>query len=248
MRAKRLLSVDFDYFFMEKSQDPEEWMYYDWGHRDGGSLFLETLWYHRAAYFLSNNKPLPGLTDLINTFWSRFKFAHGCKLFYAESHSAIYNLKLRRSTTEVYSYDAHHDSGYHGETETEEGRSQELYKYISNAKVTCEDWVVAYSLDKIKVKVIYPQWKSWAIESEPKPLIEPTDRSFDDELPVKKIFHNIFVCRSGGWVPSWLDEHFDKFIESCPVEVKVNLDGITNRNFDYAVLNKEVQQLKEIRK
>lgn len=70
---KRLLSVDWDYFFPELSFDPDKWMLYDWGHRDVGNFFLDTLWYNRAAGFLMNNLPIPGTSGQEKRFWDRFQ-------------------------------------------------------------------------------------------------------------------------------------------------------------------------------
>jgi len=242
---KRLLSVDWDYFFPELSFDPEMWQFYDWGHRDGGSFFLDAMWYHRAATFLVNNFPLPMSTGLETTFWKRFKFTPATKLYYADSHVNIYNDKVRKGIHEVLSFDAHHDAGYSGPKDRSEALQHQI-AYMKKGKVSCEDWAIAFKfLHGIDVSVVYPNWKTWAMTGEPTPVVD-VPRLVDTDEPVAGKFNSIFVCRSGGWSPSWLDDNFDAFIEACPVKTKINLDGISNRNFDHEVLKREVEQQTKI--
>ena len=118
MSGSNLLSVDWDFFFPELSYDPELRSLYDWGHQDGGIFFLHDVWYDRAAGFILNNMPLPTTSGDEATFWSRFRFARGCKLYYAESHHKIYHPRVRRKAFErIVNYDAHHDGGYKMTTE-----------------------------------------------------------------------------------------------------------------------------------
>ena len=244
---KRLLSVDWDYFFPELSFDPEMWQFYDWDHRDSGSFFLNAMWYHRAASFIVNNYPLPMSTGLETTFWSRFKFTPSAKLYYSESHVNIYDERVRKGIGEVVSFDAHHDAGYSGPKDHQEALEHQL-AYMNRGKVTCEDWAVAFKfLHGIDVQVVYPKWKTWAMTGEPTPTVNLL-RTVDTDLPVvvPGKFNSIFVCRSGGWSPSWLDDNFDAFIAACPVKNKINLDGVTNRKFDHEALAKEVEQQKMI--
>lgn len=249
LTSKRLLSVDFDYFFEEKSFDPDFWMLYDWGHRDGGNLFLERLWYSRAAAFKANNLELPTTTGLEKNFWDRFSFPKSTVLYYADSHVNIYNERVRKNITEVYSYDAHHDGGYQNPQDDVERRKAQT-AWMENGKVTCEDWAFAYQyIHQIPVKVYYPAWKEWAMKAEPEPLDKYLERFVDaGENLVGKNFHRIFVCRSGGWFPSWLDDKFDAFVKACPVKTKIPIGSIENRNFDEYQLNLEIEQMLECRK
>src|ERR1017187_10349837 len=85
MSGSNLLSVDWDFFFPELSYDPELRSLYDWGHQDGGIFFLHDVWYDRAAGFILNNMPLPTTSGDEATFWSRFRFARGCR---SEEHTS----------------------------------------------------------------------------------------------------------------------------------------------------------------
>ena len=247
MMNKRLLSVDWDYFFPELSQDPEKWMLYDWGHRDGGSFFLDQLWYHRAGGFLINDLPLPDTTGHENAFWSRFRFTKTATLYYGESHVRIYDEKVYKDIGEVYSFDAHHDGGYRGPKDEAE-RFQFQQDFMKTGKVTCEDWALAFEfLHGINVSVFYPKWKPWAMTGEPSPTAR-IQRQVDDEQPfIGKNFHRIFLCRSGGWSPSWLDDKFDQFVETCPVANKVKLDEMTNRQWDNVRLESEMEMQRQAR-
>jgi hypothetical protein len=233
---RRLLSIDWDYFFPEKTNDPHEWPLYDWGHRDGGGFFLNDIWYHRAEGFLANDLPLPGTTGVEKTFWDRFQFTPDCRLYIADSHMHIYNRSVFNGITEAWSYDAHHDAGYTDMTPQQ---------FLDRDQVSCADWTVAYKLVRdIDTKVFYPKWRDWAMEYE-KAMILPVERQVDDEAVVDGKFHRIFLCRSGGWTPPWVDENFEAFVKTCPVDKHIMLAEVENRKFDISIAENMVQQMKE---
>src|ERR1041385_4341320 len=152
----------------------------------------------------------------------------------------IYYEQVYDGMSHIDSYDAHHDGGYCG-AENEQERNKLVQQFIERGKVSCEDWAVALqALHGINVKVVYPKWKPWAMTSEPKPTADIV-RTMDkpDERIVNKNFHRIFLCRSGGWTPPWLDDQFDAFIAACPVTEKIKLDDVTNRKFNQVILDDE---------
>ena len=203
---KRLLVVDWDYFFKVIEPHTPGWPLYDWGHNEGWPPALQSmLWQSRAAAFLRNQISLPGLSGLEQTFWSRFTFADTARLFVSESNVASMLPYIRRGITDVVLFDAHHDGGY----------KESLGKYW-----TCENWAIWYALQDIPVQVYYPDWRTDAFALEDYCLAEarglPFRRQFDHGHVDLQPFDRIHVCRSGAWVPPWLDSAFEEFLTACP--------------------------------
>jgi len=42
-------------------------------------------------------------------------------------------------------------------------------------------------------------------------------RLLDPGGKVEGVFHRAFLCRSGAWVPSWVDPSFFAFLEAAPL-------------------------------
>jgi hypothetical protein len=237
----RILSVDWDFFFPELSFDPKLWMLYDWGHRDGGSMFLQELWYNRATGFVMNKLPLPMTTGEEKSFWSRFEFKPGAKLFYADSHVHIYSPEMQalilndEKMTTIDNFDAHHDAGYRGTKEA----------MILSAEVTCEDWALAYNINGVRTRTFYPRWKTWAMKAERRPIYK-LKRAFDDPNLKMKPYDHVYVCRSGGWTPPWLDEAFSEFLSACPIEEQRELRECKPRGWDPDRLQKQVEMYESV--
>jgi hypothetical protein len=222
----QLLSIDFDYFFPESQSDPQA--LYDWGHRES-KLFIEDLWEIRASGFLANKMDLPGLSGEEQTFWKRIKVINDAPLYLAESHAYACDEQIIRRfmdderrgyTNAIWSFDAHHDLGYH------DGTVSDLLK----GKIDCGTWLLYYFLRwDATIHVRYPRWKRNACQSDglldtPSSL-HTIDRSFcrvREKLPV---FDAIFLCRSGAWVPSWLDTAFHAFAQAAPTQHIIFIDG-----------------------
>lgn len=230
-----LLSVDWDFFAdMSGENEPKAIYLYDWGHSEAHHPdLLNILWVSRAAGFQHFNLPLPTTTGEESTFWSRFRFSDDCKLFIAESHMNAAKPEVFEGISRVLNYDAHHDCGYNGRNDVAE-----------TMRVACEDWLLAYDLMGAEIEVVYPRWRSYALEAEPKPAID-IDRRVDDGEPVDELIDRIFICRSGSWVPPWLDDKWETFVKDCPIEKPVVLGNLTMvRNWDVS----EVEQDLDVRK
>lgn len=228
-----LLSIDFDYFFPMKDADPKLYSLYDWGHRDTGKLWIETLWHTRAAAFLANEMELPTTTGEEVGFWDQFKFSPTTKLFYADSHLRAVDTSVSKEIDFVVSYDAHHDGGY----------NTTIREILKNG-YNCGSWMVKYHQAGAKLLVIYPEWKKTALD-EAKPAIPHLKRTTQKNWTFP-IFDRIFIARSGGWTPSWVDPQFNAFMEDCPVQTHVNL-GMTPRVFDLKQAQDEADIMKELR-
>jgi len=216
-----LLSVDWDFFFPVPSSEEDKEFLYDWGHNEDNKKIDGTLWTIRAATFIRNGKELPGTSGKETSFWGRFRIGSKAKLFLADSHASIVSDYITRHYfNSVISFDAHHDASYE--------------RPINNLKFTCEDWVHYFLQRKIKVKVVYPQWKKdHAFEEEPEAPLE-LERVVDDGDPLPYNISSIFICRSGTWVPSWLDNQFNKLISGCPVGKRILVGSLEKRTFSLA--------------
>ena len=205
-----VLSIDFDFFVREKLE-------YDWGHRENG-LFIGPIWPIRAMQLLSQGidplkdvglveDPLELPNNLENLGW---KFWKGSRLSIAESHSSAYHALKDRNNLEIINIDAHHDICY--------GQDKEL---------DCGNWI--YMLAKEgwvkKVTIIYPLWRKNEHDAE-------MDSDYLSNESVKKLtdlgvqvdvvygidkthprkVREVFIARSGAWVPPWTDDTFLQFI------------------------------------
>lgn len=247
----RLLVVDWDFFFPTTSPaDPTkpDYQLFDWGHRETPFFVDGPLWYSRAVAFHALGRPLPTVTGF-RGFWSAFKFTPGAQLLVADSNAfaaspavSVGMDHIRGGVrSEVWLYDAHHDSGYRQVKRP----SSELAKIAKAGRYTCEDWMVLYHSIGANLHVRYPQWKAWAFDAEPYALIPDADldREFDDPTQrPEHPFDAVFVCRSGAWVPPWCDLDFAAFIrEGLTVleqlsAVNVQLpDRFTGSAFDFNV-------------
>lgn len=234
-----LLSVDWDFFIPVALNDPKQMFLYDWGHRDSGKLFLEDLWYHRGATFQANGLPLPDTSGEEIGFWDRFDFAPGAQLFFADSHVRAFSPEVSQDVITVVNFDAHHDGGY----------NTTLNAIRKADQVDCSSWMAGYHMCGAMVQTIYPRWKAWAKQVEAKPAIPKMARRVDGDKNMPKRFmpfDRVFVCRSGGWSPSWLDPKFDQFLKDCPLEKKIDI-GLVERTFDPAILQAQTDAWKRFK-
>lgn len=208
-----LLVVDWDSFFLNPLDGGDfkrpDAMLYDWGHVET-PLHIETLWLHRAAGFLQNGLPLPGVSGW-SGFWERFRFAEDVQLEYADSnvHAGQMLPNEGDAFASVWLFDAHHDAGYH---------ARSVDEFLERGTYSCEDWMVQHALRGSKLHVRYPQWKIAWESSEPDPIV-PVDRALDDGARSDVVFDRVFLCRSGAWVPPWCDGDFLDFVEEFPGDV-----------------------------
>lgn len=118
--SSHLLTVDWDYFFPVPgpSAPVGEAMLYDWGFREA-PFFIGPIWGSRTYGFLMNDLPLPTVNDEWRTFWDRFDIHDEAVLYVSDSHLIAGKSEVAYGgatfdwpVASVWSYDAHHDSGY----------------------------------------------------------------------------------------------------------------------------------------
>lgn len=227
MKKDNLLVVDWDYFFPTNEYPKDEklrpergpWELWDWGHRET-ELFIEGIWPIRLAGFFSHGIETPASSGLELEFWDRFKFNRGT-VYYADSNMWAGTGKFI-GYENVWLYDAHHDSGY---------KINNTFDFMKQTTFSCEDWMLNHYFAGSKLHVRYPEWKTYAMDERiPEDLI--IDRQIDDNKMSDIKFDRVFICRSGAWTPPWLDKEFMAFVNGCPMERTVNMDGMKPREFD----------------
>ena len=248
---KNVLSVDFDYWV------PEDPML-DWGHQEKG-IFLEMIWISRAASLIANDHDpkqiskideAPSPIDFAGFLVDEKGYALGENFAVAESHESAYHYFENEKNMHVIHVDAHHDMGY------------------TLKKVNCDNWL-QHLIDEGKVKkvsMIYPKWRlqknmHWDMDmpDEVKSRIEDWKAKGIDisvkfglnELPANVILNKVFVCRSGCWVPPWLDDDFADMCREIMYDIGQyqvytfsNLEGF-KRKFDWNVVKEHAEMQKK---
>lgn len=216
-----LLVVDFDFFFPNRSFDVQQWQLWDWAHNEKYPHEFQNLilWPTRAASFISHGMDLPGLSGEEETFWDRFRFRKHVDLFYADSNMFAIEPQVYRNIDSVWLFDAHHDAGYH----------RDANHIVASQRVDCGEWMVMYDALGADLHVRYPQWVRLDHESDDEfldtqhPKVE-LDQRIDDPAEEFPRFDRIFLCRSGSWVPPWVEDAFWDLLDRAPVQRRVNLD------------------------
>lgn len=224
MTTNYWLSIDFDYFVRE---DPK----FDWGHKES-PLFRDAMWHMRALGFVAGGFDLKDLMDpnkwasptpmaFVSALAEKgIIIADECEVLVSDSHCFGFpTFTVEDEPADVLlSFDAHHDLGYNLE---------KLRADHTRGVVHCDDWL-AMLLDhypSLEVEIIYPEWKKewlyeWAFvensqndEDTPAWVVDAFERvnkqiwSPGAELS-EGFVTKIHICRSGSWVPPWLDGLF----------------------------------------
>jgi len=241
-----LLSVDWDFFFADRD-GYEKGFLYDWGHREA-PLFINDLWEIRAAAFHNAGVKLPRTTGHETWFWEGIKCVPDAPLYVAESHAFAVDSRIYEpmvwDTDEpvIWSFDAHHDLGYY----------DDALDNVRNGIIECGSWLLWYAVYvQPTVHIRYPSWHRRHADLDRIALSqEALDNllfTYDRKLTGRATFRNlpvfdaIFVCRSGAWVPSWLDDDFFTFLVAAPTDNIIKLgEGrmpLTKRAFDHALVD-----------
>jgi len=193
---KRILSVDWDYFFPDSHT-------YDVGMSEShGPLVQEILWSHRAScHSLTTKAAL--LDEYVPTipkdFWGRVVSGRPERFFVADSHLKLWGVLEPLMFAQVTSLDAHHDCGYNKQTV---------------AAVNCGSWGYWGRKTAVvgRLDLWYPKWRRGTKEplSGRSRFYRPTTMSYG--LPPAAEYDIVFVCRSGAWTPPWYDDLFLRFV------------------------------------
>jgi hypothetical protein len=237
----KLLSVDFDYFFPTPQPGSGDWELFDWGMAEN-ELFRVYLWGVRAASFFYAKRALPGLSGEERLFWRHFNFRRGASLYLADSHAMIVDRAVQQGIDEIWSFDAHHDAGYNAAA---------TQRCLNEGEVTCENWALSLALGLGPVHVRYPRWMTPDREEEPHVLFRASggERATYNPREPLPVFDRVFLCRSGSWVPSWLDAEFLAFAERSRLRT-VWLDnrdgGVEPRPWDEDAARADAAKMEEL--
>lgn len=212
----RVLSVDWDYFFPDLA-----WM--DWGHNES-ALHIHFLWSLRCGDFNLHTKQsaldfVQPDTERLNNFWSHMLAPHSHpEVLVSESHLdlALHLSRVRPALgsdwksqgstliiDQLDNYDQHHDCGYDDDFKG----------------VDCGSWAshLAQTGQLKTYRLHYPVWRKKTPERSRKELqrrLKGFGRYDHDLPPAPAEYDLVFVCRSGGWTPSWCDAQFYEFIKA----------------------------------
>ena len=241
-----LLSVDFDFFFPEPlgaGDKRADMMIWDWNHSEAHGLAVNSvIWNIRAATFLSRGLDLPMCTGY-QGFWDGFNLDNVEHVFIADSHALAAVPPVQDAYGWVVNFDAHHDAGY------------KLDWRVAN-EVQCDNWMQLYEDVGSLLTVVYPDWKTQAHKIEHKPLVKRIGRIFEKDFGPKAKQGlkptNIYLCRSGAWVPTWCDDQFEEFVASFPHQdrlVYLEQPGwprCVHRGFSMAEIEAHIASCKEL--
>jgi len=189
------VTIDFDFFVKE---DPA----WDFGHQES-LLFLNMIWESRVG--LANELKTDGNE---RGFWkwlhkhSGVEYAPMCV---SDSHA--YACNIHQSINRVIIIDAHHDC-WQGDSLGVDKRDRNIY---------CHNWLREWLLQKkgrsaLWVKPVWPK-DGLILPDDMKSRVKEVtwSKSLDLGLQGSTIVH---VCRSGCWVPPWLDKAFLAFLRA----------------------------------
>ena len=219
-QMNNVLSIDFDFWF----DIPGE---YDWQFREA-SFFINQLWIFRAIDSaargvdirtkckIASDEPKPSrMLTLMHEHNIRVP-TH--RLAVSESHLAAYKWFVRMKDLHIIHIDAHHDMGY----------------CDGMKRLNCDNWIKYLSLKgKVsKITIIYPKWRlrhddEWEqngdrLVSEFGDVEVAHHYGLSEHLPHDIDVKKVFICRSGAWVPPWLDRDFRSLVNSFAPMCKSN--------------------------
>lgn len=262
------LSIDFDYFVRE---DPS----WDFGHGES-AMYMDFLWAIRAGSCLARGMDLREETSprkyavpTPREFWEKiaglgFDFSGVKQASVADSHMYGFLAFDRRpqERTRIVHFDAHHDLGYRS--------IQKIRKIIQQERADCSDWLFhTIRSRKVQTSLVYPTWKgakewdllcdTWqASKGRDKALYSSALRFVHgnvwSETYVESLIgkvERVFICRSGAWVPPWLDGEFIRFVAGLEKVAGVQAqkaflqhegrDPLKERNFSWEEVEKRAE-------
>jgi hypothetical protein len=233
------LSIDFDFFAPEDPMDDwahrESGLFIDsiWGIR-AAQEFARGI-DPEQRHPLTQDSPTPGEFAK----WLKglgYKIDKRTRIVVDESHlwafgTFLEDAKRRNEQANIVHFDAHHDFGYRDDSdEIAQAAVKELQTKGTTDKLDCSDWLLGLMYmfpRRFAVTWGYPKWrgldewvhgkqrKRWSTrllrEAAAAVVLPGTEDQFRE-----KAGHvdQLFICRSGAWVPPWHDPKFIAFVTS----------------------------------
>ena len=188
---KTLLTVDWDFFCEEKP----EW---DFGHQES-LIFLKMLWTTRIGI-----KAEMRTTGAESGFWEQLRKVGDLKAPLWASDSHAYAYQLLKGVRRVVLFDAHHDC-WMADSLGVDKKARGVY---------CHNWLRVWlnGSKKRSATWVRPGWqKHCELPDDMKGRVEVLDRWDGSDLRLDGPV-GVHVCRSGCWVPPWLDGAFLAFL------------------------------------
>lgn len=245
------LSVDYDYFV--RSLLDWDWGHQESPFFRGGFIWATRVapFLARGMDLVAEMNPEEHARPLPLNFWSvleqlGYNFNNVGAYVVADSHSGagpFFNQLAESGWEEpadvLVNFDAHHDLGY-----CEWAR---IRKLAEEGTCTCDMWLGALLswCPELEARIVLPDWLQkdstlqeqiqsvrknlpkgiWSrVEmgffTEPDGTVSDVVSAGDEELEVTAVF----VCRSGAWVPPWLDKHFIDFVDAGVDEIGLEPD------------------------
>lgn len=209
--ANVLLSIDFDTFVPENPL-------WDLGHREE-ELFLKMMWTFRG-HLMPEMKTDGNEKD----FWKRlpWQFSEPQDIFVSDSHLLAYH--LTRDIDYVVLVDRHHDCF-------------EWPVKDRPFRVDCGNWVAAWlsACTKRKLLWVHPDDITaddleicGEVKHRRRILSVPYSRFREMLLDqdIQETNLTVHVCRSGCWVPPWLDQDFVNFVKASGLTPQIMQEGV----------------------
>lgn len=244
-----VLSLDFDFWVRD---DPN----YDFGHNEDLRI-NHILWSIRASQFLARGKDIEKIVRIEpseispQNFYTHLVKKHvditESEILSTDSHARIVDFLKSHKKINLVHIDAHHDFGYSDQQD----------------RINCGNWVqFLVNQKKIsKIHLIYPKWRDgylldFDLNPEVKLRIEEWRKKY--KIPVTISFglenlnpfkvNKFFMCRSGAWVPPWLDLHFFNILSKCSAHCKktFSLQNLEVRTIDWENIKNLAQQEREL--
>ena len=216
-----LLVVDWDFFFEnplegKTARMEAEWQLYDWGHNEGLAFMNDAIWGIRAGAFERNGFELPDVDQRWRQFADRFTLHEDAVIKFADSNMWAGSVEeVGAEFDEVWLFDAHHDLYQHKSVDDwlKKGNDKD------GVPVTCEDWMFVHAFYGSSLVWRFPDWHELWKDVKDADDLEVAhavglDYDVDDWQNVDVEFTDVYVCRSGCWVPPWCDDQFDEFLAS----------------------------------
>lgn len=189
---KTLITIDFDFYMPENP----EW---DIGHQES-LVFLKMVWGTRIG--LMDKMKTDG-SERIFWDWLKKRVDIGkAPMFVSDSHCCAYN--LLRGVNRVISFDAHHDCW----------ECDSLGVDKSAHGIYCHNWLREWLEGSRSRKAVWvaPRWldKECGVPRGVDKLEKRVWSQFTDLGVEGSVI--VHVCRSGCWVPPWLDKAFLGFL------------------------------------
>jgi len=238
-RRKILLSIDFDFWTVEKP----EW---DWGHREAPIFASPLLWTTRAASFKSQGLDIATETAAaLSPFyppWMLWKSLSKLGLKFdklkgiciAESHAAALPyfdgaLQRRRKGEHVLiNFDAHHDLGYPAQEDPMpdcagwaycllKKRRSLMYAHLGppGSRFASSAWSEQVHSLRLSYPQLFEIWHRQVYFNQVNSLAEVSSLVSSVPLGTWSVEY-IFICRSSSRVPPWRDHDFASFLKTIP--------------------------------